>query len=238
LYSTEVTEHVKPRRSYHSPRREQQAAATRRGILEAALRLFEQRGYPPTTMEAIAAEAGVALKTVYVAFTTKSGLLRALWDLRLKGDQDEAPVAERPWYREVLDEPDPERQLRRDARNARVVKQRIAGMLKVLRSAAPVDPDAEALWRLIQSDFYDNQRVIVESLHAKNALRPGLDVARATDILWTLNHPDVWLLLVGERGWTPGQWEQWFADTAAMQLLKRSPPEDADKADGEDIDGG
>jgi AcrR family transcriptional regulator len=175
-------------------------------------------------MEQVAAEAGVALKTVYVVFVTKSGLLRALWDLRLKGDQAEAAVAERPWYREVLEEPDPERQLRGNARNACIVKQRIAGMLKILRSAAPVDPDAEALWGLIQSDFYGNQRAIVESVHARQRLRPGLDVARATDILWTLNHPDVWLLLVGERGWTPEQWERWFADTACAQLLGHPPP--------------
>jgi AcrR family transcriptional regulator len=214
-----MVEPVKPRRSYHSPRRQQQAAATRRAVLEAAERLFVRRGYPATTMEQIAAEAGVALKTVYVAFATKSGLLRALWDLRLKGDQDEAAVAERPWYREVVEEPDPERQLRRNARNARVVKQRIGGVLKVLRSAAPVDSDAGALWELIGSDFYDNQRVIVASLHARGALRPGLEVDRATDVLWTLNHPDVWLLLVGERGWTPEQWERWFADTACAQLL-------------------
>jgi AcrR family transcriptional regulator len=219
VYDTEMAEGVKPRRSYHSPRRQQQAAATRQGILEAAQRLFEQRGYPATTMEQVAAGAGVALKTVYVAFSTKSGLLRALWDLRLKGDQDDAAVAERPWYREVVEERDPERQLRRNAHNARQVKQRITGVLKILRSAAPVDPDAEALWRLIGTDFYDNQRAIVESLHAKKALRPGLDVTRATDILWMLNHPDVWLLLVGERGWTPEQWERWFVDTACAQLL-------------------
>ena len=214
---------VKPRRSYHSPRRQQQAAATRQAILEAAERLFERHGYPATTMEQVAAEAGVALKTVYVAFATKSGLLRALWDLRLKGDQEDAAVAERPWYREVLDEPDPERQLRRNAHGARVVKERITGVLKILRSAAPVDPDAAALWRLIQTDFYDNQGAIVARLDTKRALRPGLDVARATDILWTLNHPDVWLLLVGERGWTPEQWERWFADTACAQLLGRPP---------------
>ena len=214
-----MNEPVKPRRSYHSPRRQQQAAATRRSILDAAERLFEQHGYPATTMEQVAAEAGVALKTVYVAFATKSGLLRALWDLRLKGDQDEAAVADRPWYREVVEESDPERQLRRNAHNARMVKERIGGVLKTLRSAAPVDPDAGALWRLIQTDFHDNQRVIVESLQAKRALRPGLDIARAADILWTLNHPDVWLLLVGERGWTPEQWERWFADTSRDQLL-------------------
>jgi AcrR family transcriptional regulator len=214
-----MVEHVKPRRSYHSPRRQQQAAATRQTILEAAQRLFARHGYPTTTMEQVAAEAGVALKTVYVAFTTKSGLLRALWDLRLKGDEDDAAVADRPWYREVVEAPDAELQLRRNAHNARVVKQRIGGVLKILRSAAPVDPDAAALWRLIQTDFHDNQRVIVESLHAKQALRPDLDVTRATDILWTLNHPDVWLLLVGERGWTPEQWERWFADATCAQLL-------------------
>jgi len=214
-----MTERVNPRRSYNSPRRQQQAAATRRGILEAAQRLFDELGYPATTMEAIAAEAGVALKTVYVVFTTKSGLLRALWDLLLKGDQEEAGVADRPWYLEIINEPDAERQLRLTARNSCVVKQRIAGVLKVIRSAAPADPDTGALWSLIQSDFYANQRVIVESLHAKEALRPGLDVSTATDILWTLNHPDLWLLLVGERGWTPARFEAWFADTACTQLL-------------------
>jgi AcrR family transcriptional regulator len=118
-----MTEHVKPRRAYHSPRRQQQAAATRHGILLAAQGLFETQGYPATTMEAIAAAAGVALKTVYLAFTTKSGLLRALWDLLLKGDQEDAAVAERSWYREVVEELDPERQLRLNARNARVVKE-------------------------------------------------------------------------------------------------------------------
>lgn len=210
---------VKPRRTYHSPRRQEQAAATRRGILAAAQRLFDAHGYPATTMEAIAAEAGVSLKTVYVVFTTKSGLLRALWDLLLKGDQEDAAVDARPWYRAVLEEPDPARQLDRNAENARVVKERISGVLKVIRSAAPTDPDAGALWRLIQSDFYANQRAVVASLHGKGALRPGLTVDRGADVLWTLNHPDVWLLLVGDRGWSPAEWEEWFAGTAKAQLL-------------------
>ena len=216
-----MTDPVKPRRRYHSPRRLQQAAATRTAILGAAGRLFEQSGYAATTMEAIAAESGVALKTVYVTFTTKSRLLRALWDLLLKGDQDAAAVAERPWYRDVLAEPDPERQLRLNAHNSRVVKQRIGGVLTVIRNAAPVDADSEQLWNLIQSDFYANQRLIVESLDGKDALAPGLGVSRATDILWMLNHPDIWLLLVGQRTWTPAEYEQWFADTSCNQLLRR-----------------
>jgi AcrR family transcriptional regulator len=209
-------------RAYDSSRRRAQAAATRRDILAAAQRLFEQQGYAATTIAAIAAEAGVALKTVYLAFETKSGVLRALWNLLLRGDQGEVPVAERSWYREVLAEPDPQRQLRLNARNSRAVKTRIAGMLKVIRDAAPVDRDIEALWQRIQTEFHANQRVIVERLAERNALRRGLGVDRATDILWTLNHPDVWQLLVAERGWTPEQYEQWFGDTACAQLLGAS----------------
>jgi AcrR family transcriptional regulator len=207
-------------RPYNSPRRREQAAATRTAILEAAHRLFERQGYAATTMAAIAAEAEVASKTVYLAFETKSGVLRALWNTRLRGDQEEIPVAERQWYRETVEEPDPERQLRLNARNARAAKTRIASLLEVIRTAAPADGDIGALWSRIQTEFHANQRVIVESLAAKKALKRGLDVDRATDILWTLNHPDVWQLLVRERGWTPEDWEQWFADTACAQLLR------------------
>ncbi|HEV7462280.1 MAG TPA: helix-turn-helix domain-containing protein [Solirubrobacteraceae bacterium] len=214
-----MAERVKTRR-YDSPRRRAQAAATRREILDAAQRLFERQGYAATTMSAIATEAGVALKTVYVAFETKSGVLRALWNRLLRGDRHDVPVAEQQWYREVLDEPDPERQLRLNARNSRMGKVRIAAVLEVIRSAAPADPDIDALWNRIQTEFHANQREIVESLDRRKALRPGLDVTRATDILWTLNNPDVWQLLVGRRGWTPEQYEAWFGDTACSQLLK------------------
>jgi AcrR family transcriptional regulator len=213
-----MAEPVKSRR-YDSPRRREQAAATRRQILDAAQPLFEQQGYPATTMAAIAGDAGVALKTVYVAFETKAGVLRALWNLLLRGGEEDVPVAERPWYREVVEEPDPERQLRLNARNSRVVKERIAGVLQVIRNAAPVDSAIDALWDRIENDFHANQRVIVESIDNKKALRADLDVARATDILWTLNHPDVWHLLVDERGWSAEGYERWCADTACGQLL-------------------
>ena len=214
-----MAERVKPKRRYDSTRRRAQAAATRTDILDAAQRLFEHRGFAPTTMGAIAAEAGVALKTVYVAFDTKSGLLRALWNHLLRGGDDAVPVAGQDWYREVLDEADPERQLRLTARNSRVVKLRIAGILEVIRTAAPIDPDIGELWSRIQTEFHANQRVVVESVRDKGALAPGLDVAEAADILWTLNHPSLWQLLVEERGWTPERYEQWCADTACAQLL-------------------
>ena len=218
---TKMPERVKPKRPYHSPRRQEQAAATRRAILEAAQRLFEKQGYAATTMAAIAEEARVALKTVYVAFESKSGVLRALWNLRLRGDRDEVPIAQQDWYREVIEEPDPERQLRLNARNSRARKISIAALLDVIRSGALVEPEIEQLWNRIESDYHDNQRVIAESLHQKKALQRDLDVDRATDILWTINHPNVWQLLTG-RGWTPEDYEQWTADLACAQLLDQA----------------
>lgn len=214
-----MAEKVKGRRSYRSPLRQEQAAATRTAVLAAAQRLFETRGYKATTMEAIAAEAGVSLKTTYLAYSTKSGLLRALWDLLLKGDQDDAPVAMRAAYQQMVAEPDPARRLRLNAHHAVLVKQRIGGVLRAIRSAAPVDDDMAALWAFIQSDFHANQRVLLEPLAASGALRTGLSLDRAADILWTLNHPDVWLLLHGERGWTPEEFEQWFGDSCVELLL-------------------
>jgi len=212
-----VPDDVKTRRAYSSPRREQQAAATRREILEAAERLFTERGYPATTMEAIAESAGVSLKTAYLPFGTKAGLLRALWDLRLKGDQGDEPVADRDWYLAVIAQTDPRRRLAMLGATSRQVKERIGPTLRAIRSASGVDPDLAALWQLIQSDFHANQQTIVEGLAP--ALRHGLTVDKATDILWTLNHPDVWLLLVAERGWSPHEWEAWFVSTTTSALL-------------------
>ena len=214
---------VKTRRRYESPRRRQQAAATRRQILDAAQRLFEEQGYAATTMAAIAKEAGVALKTVYVAFETKSGLLRALWHLLLRGDEGDAPVGERDWYLEVLNDPNPVRQLRLNARNSRVAKERMCQVFEVVRAAADTDPDIAVLWERIQSNYLDNQRAIIETIAGKKALKKGLDVDSATDILWTLNHPSLWQALVGDRGWTPERYEQWCADAAVAQLLADRP---------------
>jgi len=217
-----MAERVKPKRRYESPRRREQAAATRLEILDAAQRLFERDGYATTTMAAIAKEARVSLKTVYVAFETKSGVLQALWNVRLRGGREEVPMAQQRMYREVLEDSDPERQLRLNARNSREGKLRIGALAEVIRSAAPLEPDLAALWRRINTEYHANQRAIVESLHEKRALVPDLDVKRATDILWTLNHPSTWQLLVTQRGWTAHQYEQWAGDAACSQLLRQS----------------
>ena len=207
------------KRRYDSPRRREQAAATRRQILRAAQQLFERQGYAAASIAGIAEAAGVSVKTVYLAFESKSGLLRGLWHLLLRGDQDHAPVGERAWFREVLDEPDPVSQLRLNTRNSLAVKTRAGAVLQVIRDAASADPELGALWARIQTEFRDNQRAVVESLAEKGALRADLDVSTATDVLWALNHPSLYWLLVGERGWRPERYERWLGDAMCSQLL-------------------
>jgi len=214
-----MSEDRKRERRYDSPRRRQQAAATREQIMKTAQRLFERDGYAATSVAAIALEAGVSLKTVYVVFGSKSGLLRALWHRLLRGDSEDTPVGEQPWFRRVIDEPDPRKQLRLNAHNSREVKQRAGVLMEVIQGAAPGDEEIGRLWSRIQTEFHENQRTVVVSLRKKGALREGIDVDAATDVLWTLNHPSIYQLLVGERGWSPDRYEQWLDDLLSSQLL-------------------
>jgi TetR/AcrR family transcriptional regulator, regulator of autoinduction and epiphytic fitness len=89
----------------------------------------------------------------------------------------------------------------------------------VIQDAATTDAEVAELWSRIHREFYENQRMVIESLHRRRALKPGLGVARAADILWTLNNPAVYRLLVGDRGWTPGQHERWLTEALSEQLL-------------------
>jgi AcrR family transcriptional regulator len=210
---------VKPPRRYDSPRRRAQAEATRAEILAAAQRLLERDGYAATTMASVAAEAGVALKTVYLAFATKSGLLRALWNVLLRGDAEDVPMGERPWFRDLLAEPDPGARLDRLARQSRAVKGRAGPLMVVIRDAAAADSDVAELWHRIETQFRDLLGPLARTFADEGALRPGLDAGRAADVLWALNHPDLWRLLVRVRGWSPGEYEDWLAGAFRREVL-------------------
>src|SRR5919206_1136035 len=103
----ELESSTKSRRSYHSPRRQEQARQTRAAILEAARPLFIERGYAGTSMTDIARAAGVSVKTVEAIFGTKARLLKVLRDVTIAGDDEAVPLAQRPWFREIMEEPDP-----------------------------------------------------------------------------------------------------------------------------------
>jgi AcrR family transcriptional regulator len=214
---------VKSRR-YVSPRREAQAAETRRVILDAARRLFEEGGYAATAVPSIAAGAGVAVKTVYLAFESKAGLLRAVWEARLGGEEEATPVLERRWMRELTDEPDPAGKLRLLAAQSRRVKTATGPLLEVIRTAAATDPEIATLWADIQAKLLRVQRAVVDQLQALHALQPSLGAGGAADVLWTLNHPSVWHLLVRERGWSAARYEEWLHTSFCLQLLGAAPP--------------
>jgi AcrR family transcriptional regulator len=218
-----VPDPVKVRR-YVSPRREAQAAETRRLVLDAARRLFEDGGYSATTVPAVAAAAGVAVKTVYLSFESKSGLLRAVWEARLGGQEESTPVLRRRWFRELTGEVEPAGKLRLLAAQSRRVKTATGPLLEVVRSAAATDPEVAALWDDVQAKLLSVQRAVVDQLVALDALRPALGAAEAADLLWTLNHPSVWHLLVRERGWAPEHYERWLHESACLQLLGVDPP--------------
>jgi AcrR family transcriptional regulator len=212
---------VKQRRRYESPRRREQAAATRLAILEAAERLFVQRGYVGISVAEIAGEANVALKTVYAVFGTKAEVLRALWNLRMRGDEEPVPMPERPWLREILDEPDPQRRLALVAQNVRIVRERTAHVTEIVRQAAPADEHIAALWERFQREFYElGVSGIVRTLERDGVL--AADLRTATDLGWTLTHPDLYQLLVRQRGWSADAYERWLAETLCAQLIKDS----------------
>jgi AcrR family transcriptional regulator len=186
--------------------------------MSAARELFEHEGYATTSVAAIAKAAQVTPRTVYLGFETKAGLLRAIWNSALRGERDDAPVAQQRWFQEVLNEPDPERALRLNARNSRRFKEQSTKLLQVVRDAAPLEPAICELWGRIQVEYHANQLAVVRSL-GKGALRPGLGERRAADIIWSLNHPNTWIQLSVLRDWTPGQYERWVADKSCQQLL-------------------
>jgi AcrR family transcriptional regulator len=199
--------------------RAEKARATRRRMREAALRLFREQGYAATPMQAIADEAGVAVQTLYFTFGTKRALLSEIFDVAIAGDEEPIATLERPHVQALMDDPDPVVQLRGQARLTRSILERLAPALEVVRGAATADPDLAELWeRSIKQRATVMERFIA-ALAAKTPLRDGLDQATAVDIGLALQGPETYDFLVGRRGWSPEQYENWLADALISQLL-------------------
>jgi len=68
----------------------------RAAILATGRGPFLERGYTATTIDEIAAAAGVSKLTVFTAVGNKAQLLKAARDVAMAGDDGPAPVARRP----------------------------------------------------------------------------------------------------------------------------------------------
>ena len=135
-----MQDETSPKRRYHSPQRQLQAELTRRKLLDAARRLFAINGYAATALPAIAREAGVAAPTITAIFGTKAGLLTALVQLVVGGDEAPVALVERPWWQAMLAEPDARRQLTLFAANGRQIHERSADIAAIVQGAATADP--------------------------------------------------------------------------------------------------
>ena len=213
-----MPEAVNPRR-YTSSLRREQAAATRARIVRAAAELFAAQGYTQTSIEQIAQRAGVARPTVYTAFTGKPALLKEAVDLLLAGDDAPVPVRDRPWFQELLNQRDPRRMLEVEARNDRMINERIAALHEAMRNAAATDDDIAGLHAAIKQHRHTGARVVAQALAALGPLRDDLDLGAATDVLWLLKDPALYTALVRDRQWPADRYQAWLARTMQATLL-------------------
>jgi AcrR family transcriptional regulator len=199
------------RRSYDSPRRRAQAAATRAAILEAAHELFVEGGYAGTTIEMVAERAGVSAETIYAAFTNKRTILARVVDVAIAGDAPPVPVLERPWVRHLAAEPDPRRRIALLARNGRLLLERWTPVYDVVTAAADADPEIAELWEDLKAQRLEGQRALLRVVAERAPLRPGLSPREAADVLFAVGSPETYRLLVGDRGWSADRFERWYA---------------------------
>ena len=190
----------------------------RRAVVEAARTLFLDRGYAATTIEAISEHSDVPTATVYRLFSSKLGILKALLDTSIAGDDQPQAVQERPDVASLFTERDPHKLLAGFASITSTINQRTNDVYRVLVSAAGSDPAAAELLGELRQQRDRGQGQIARSIARARALKPGLRERDAADLIHALMSPEVYRLLVGDRGWTPERYQQWLATTLAQQL--------------------
>lgn len=199
--------------------RRAKAAATRARMLAAATSLFRQHGFVGTKIESIAHEAGVAVQTIYFTFGNKRAILNEVLDRAIAGDDQPVPTLERPWVREAMTAPDPRDQLRIQTAAAREIFERVAPILEVVRNAAAADAEMAELWRINTQQRRTVHSQLVAALAVKNGLRKRLSLSQATDIVFAMESPELYQLLVVERGWRPQDWQDFVLRSLQDQLL-------------------
>jgi AcrR family transcriptional regulator len=191
----------------------------RGAVVDAARTLFLERGYGPTTIEAISDLSDVPPATVYRLFSSKRGILKALIDVSIAGDDEAVPMTDRPPVRSLLADPDPRTMVAGLVGVAAQVNSRTAAIYRILVSAAASDPAAAALLEELTRQRQQGQGRIARSLARAGALRPKLRERDAGDIIHALMSPEIYGLLVVDRGWPPERYETWLTDTLVDQLL-------------------
>jgi AcrR family transcriptional regulator len=215
-----MADDVKPaRRRYDASGRRARAQHTREHVVAVATHLFQRDGYAPTTIAGVAREAGVSPETVYKAFGSKPLLLRAAINSALRGDADPTPLRRRAVIDRIRHEPDARRQLELYGAMLEEVQPRLAPLVGVMREAAHQHPEIAAALEQLNRDRLDGMSELAAQLAARKALRTGVGERQARDMLWTLNSPELYELLVVARGWSGPEYRRWITETLIAVLL-------------------
>lgn len=207
------------KRRYDSTRRQEQARETRRAILAAAGRLFVDPGYAATPLTAVAAEAGVAVQTVYAVFGSKRQLLSELVDVTVAGDDEPVPLPERPFVVEIRALADPRAKLARYARHLAETHARQTDVMIALAGAATADRDAAEIWRKNVAERRQGMGMFAAELVATGSVGADHDVDSVADVLWLAMDFRNYDWLVRQRGWSVARFERWYVDTVAAAVL-------------------
>jgi AcrR family transcriptional regulator len=198
--------------------RTEKARLTRARILDAAGELFVQHGYGATALQDIADRAGVAVQTIYYGFGNKQTVLKEVVDRTIAGDDEPVATMDRPWFQKALSTKTAKAHLKAHVEGTRAVLERVAPIMKMVEAAAATDAAIADLWPNQEDPRLTVQTAAATSLLGKPGARSRVTVQHAADILFGLLSPELYLLLVSERGWSPRQWEKWAHDTLLPQL--------------------
>lgn len=210
-------------RPYTSSLRREQAAKSRRAILEAAHELFTTRGYPDTSVVEIARRAHVSIDTLYAAVGRKPQLLLAVHDLvlgEMELDSSAKPVVadQRRYVRAVRAEATAAGKIRVYADALARLLPRTAPLLSALREAGSSDPDCRRAWESIDERRAANMRLLAADLRSTGELRGDLGDDDIADLIWSMNSP-VYYSMMAERGWTAERYADLVADVWTRSLL-------------------
>jgi AcrR family transcriptional regulator len=210
---------VKPRRPYEGAARQARTRRTWAAVVGAAQGLFLERGYAATTIEAISERSDTPQATVYRLFSSKLGILKAVLDVSVGGDDQAVAMADRPQVRALISDEDAKNQLAGFAALLREIMARVGPVHRILADAARSDRDAASLLAEMARQRHEGQRRIARSLARSGALRPGIRERDAADIVHALASPEVYGLLVSDRGWSGERYENWLRSILTDQLL-------------------
>jgi AcrR family transcriptional regulator len=199
----------------------QQIAAeeTQRVIVQAAARLFMESGYHATSIAQIAAQAGVAVQTIYNSIGSKRDLLSRVLDFAAAGENAPVPVPQ--FMREQSErEPDPHRIIEQLVEFWQGALPRTAPIFRVIREAAAIDPEAAALERDRSRQRLHNYAHAARLLDQRGALRDGLTIDQAAAAIFAIGHPETYRALVLDGNWKNREWAAWTRTTLQATLIK------------------